>query len=37
MRSGKIVAEFSRQEATQDNIMHAATTGRENNAQPRPQ
>ncbi len=35
MRSGKIVAEFSRQEATQDNIMHAATTGRENNAQPR--
>ncbi|MBK5108626.1 MAG: sugar ABC transporter ATP-binding protein, partial [Anaerolineales bacterium] len=35
MRSGKITAEFSRQEATQDNIMHAATTGRENNAQPR--
>jgi ABC-type sugar transport system ATPase subunit len=35
MRSGKIVAEFSRQEATQDNIMHAATTGRENNAQQR--
>jgi ribose transport system ATP-binding protein len=35
MRSGKIVAQFSRQEATQDNIMHAATTGRENNAQQR--
>ena len=35
MRSGKIVAEFSRHEATQDNIMHAATTGRENNAQQR--
>jgi ribose transport system ATP-binding protein len=35
MRSGKIVAEFSRQEASQDNIMHAATTGRENNAQQR--
>jgi ribose transport system ATP-binding protein len=32
MRSGRITAEFSRQEATQDNIMHAATTGRENNA-----
>ena len=35
MRSGKLTAEFSRQEATQDNIMHAATTGRENNAQQR--
>jgi ABC-type sugar transport system ATPase subunit len=35
MRSGKVTAEFSRQEATQDNIMHAATTGRENNAQQR--
>jgi len=35
MRSGKITAEFTRQEATQDNIMHSATTGRENNAQPR--
>jgi ABC-type sugar transport system ATPase subunit len=37
MRAGKIVAEFSRDEATQDNIMHAATGGRENNAQQRPQ
>ncbi|MGB3699830.1 MAG: sugar ABC transporter ATP-binding protein [Anaerolineales bacterium] len=37
MRSGKIVAEYSRDEATQDNIMHAATSGRENNAQQRPQ
>ncbi len=37
MRAGKIVAEFSREEATQDNIMHAATGGRENNAQQRPQ
>jgi ribose transport system ATP-binding protein len=33
MRAGRIVAEFSRQEATQDNIMHAATGGRKNNAQ----
>jgi ribose transport system ATP-binding protein len=32
MRAGRIVAEFTRQEATQDNIMHAATAGRENNA-----
>jgi ribose transport system ATP-binding protein len=37
MRAGRIVAEFSREEATQDNIMHAATGGRENNAQQRPQ
>jgi ribose transport system ATP-binding protein len=37
MRAGRIVAEFSRQEATQDNIMHAATGGRENNAQQRSQ
>ena len=37
MRSGKIVAEFSREEATQDKIMHAATGGRENNAQQRSQ
>ena len=37
MRSGRVVAEFSRQEASQDNIMHAATTGRENNAQQRAQ
>jgi ribose transport system ATP-binding protein len=37
MRSGRVVAEFSRQEATQDNIMHAATSGRENNAQQRSQ
>jgi ribose transport system ATP-binding protein len=35
MRAGRIVAEFSRDEATQDNIMHAATGGRENNAQKR--
>ena len=35
MRSGRITAEFSRQDATQDNIMHAATTGRENNAHQR--
>jgi ribose transport system ATP-binding protein len=32
MRAGRIVAEFTRQEATQDKIMHAATAGRENNA-----
>ena len=32
MRTGRIVAEFTRQEATQDKIMHAATAGRENNA-----
>ena len=32
MRAGRIVAEFSRQEATQDKVMHAATAGRENNA-----
>ena len=37
MRAGRIVAEFSREEATQDNIMHAATGGRENNAQQRSQ
>ena len=37
MRAGKLVAEFSRQEGTQDNIMHAATGGRENNAQQRSQ
>jgi len=37
MRAGRIVAEFSREEATQDNIMHAATSGRENNAQQRSQ
>jgi ABC-type sugar transport system ATPase subunit len=37
MRSGRVTAEFSRQEATQDNIMHAATTGRGNNAQQRTQ
>jgi ribose transport system ATP-binding protein len=37
MRAGRIVSEFSREEATQDNIMHAATSGRENNAQQRPQ
>jgi ribose transport system ATP-binding protein len=37
MRAGKIVAEFSGQEATQDKIMHAATGGRENNAQQRSQ
>jgi ribose transport system ATP-binding protein len=37
MRAGRIVAEFSRKEATQDNIMHAATGGRENNAQQRSQ
>lgn len=35
MRAGRIVAEFSRKEATQDNIMHAATGGRENNANQR--
>ena len=32
MHAGRIVAEFSRQEATQDKVMHAATAGRENNA-----
>ena len=32
MSAGRIVAEFTRQEATQDKIMHAATAGRENNA-----
>jgi ribose transport system ATP-binding protein len=37
MRAGRIVAEFSREEATQDKIMHAATGGRENNAQQRSQ
>lgn len=37
MRSGRVVAEFSRQDASQDNIMHAATSGRENNAQQRSQ
>jgi len=37
MRSGSVVAEFSRKEASQDNIMHAATSGRENNAQQRSQ
>ncbi len=37
MRAGRIVAEYSREEATQDNIMHAATGGRENNAQQRSQ
>jgi ribose transport system ATP-binding protein len=37
MRTGRIVAEFSRDEATQDNIMHAATGGRENNAHYRSQ
>jgi ABC-type sugar transport system ATPase subunit len=35
MRAGRIVAEFSRQDATQDNIMRAATGGKENNAQQR--
>jgi ABC-type sugar transport system ATPase subunit len=35
MRAGGVVAEFTRQEATQDNIMHAATGGRENNANQR--
>ncbi len=37
MRAGRIVSEFSREVATQDNIMHAATGGRENNAQQRSQ
>jgi ABC-type sugar transport system ATPase subunit len=37
MRAGRVVAEFDRQEATQDNIMHAATGGRENNANQRSQ
>ena len=32
MRAGRIVAEYSRKEATQDKIMHAATSGRENHA-----
>jgi ABC-type sugar transport system ATPase subunit len=33
MREGKITAEFSRAEATQDNIMRAATGGRGNNVE----
>jgi ribose transport system ATP-binding protein len=37
MRNGKVVAEFSRQEATQDKVMLAATGRRENNAQQRAQ
>ena len=37
MRAGRVVAEFTRQEATQDDIMHAATGGKENNAQQRAQ
>ena len=37
MRAGRVVAEFARQEATQDDIMHAATGGKENNAQQRAQ
>ncbi len=31
MREGKVVSEFSREHATQDNIMHAATGGKVNN------
>ena len=37
MRAGRVVAEFTRQEATQDEIMHAATGGKENNAKQRAQ
>lgn len=33
MREGRIVREFARQKATQDNIMHAAAGGRTNNDQ----
>ena len=33
MREGRLVGEFNRDQATQDNIMHAATGGKENNDQ----
>ncbi|MCK5315173.1 MAG: sugar ABC transporter ATP-binding protein [Anaerolineales bacterium] len=33
MREGRLVAEFTRDQATQDKIMHAATSGKENNDQ----
>ena len=33
MREGRLVGEFTRDEATQDKIMHAATGGKGNNDQ----
>ena len=33
MREGRLVGEFKREQATQDNIMHAATGGKDNNDQ----
>jgi ABC-type sugar transport system ATPase subunit len=32
MREGRVAGEFTREEATQDDIMHAATGGKANHA-----